>query len=292
MLASNPLAPGRFESQTMSQSLPPTLIAPFGPLGPVCRLGLASRPDGVLTEDDVHHALTRGVNFLNWPGGADALSRVVAALGPRRRDVIVCAQFEARTAADAREELKRMLADLNTDYVDLLTFYYVEEAAEWEQLTGPDGALAFCRAAQRDGRVRLLGVTTHQRPLAAAMVESGELDALMIRYNAAHRGAETEVFPLTQARGVPVVAYTALRWGGLLRPTPDDPPGFVVPRAPAWYRFALHHPAVTVALAAPHNREELDEDLTVLQLPPLSAEESAALAAHGQRVRRHAGQFP
>ena len=61
----------------------------------------------------------------------------------------------------------------------------------------------------------------------------------MIRYNAAHRGAEREVFPVTDALGLPVIAYTALRWGGLLRPTPDDPPGFVVPPAPAWYRFVL-----------------------------------------------------
>ena len=52
----------------------------------------------------------------------------------------------------------------------------------------------------------------------------------MIRYNAAHRGAEREVFPVTDAIGMPVIAYTALRWGALLRPTPDDPPGFRVPR--------------------------------------------------------------
>jgi predicted aldo/keto reductase-like oxidoreductase len=269
------------------------LTANFGPLGPVCRLGLASRYDCVLTPDDIHHALDRGVNFLNWPGTADVLSGVVAGLGPRRRDVVVCAQFEARTAADARAELDRMLDDLQSSYVDLLTFYYVEAEAEWQQLLAPDGALAYCREAQRAGRVRLLGVTTHQRPLAAAMVQSGQLDALMTRHNAAHRGAEAELFPLTQARGVPVVAYTALRWGGLLQPTPDDPPGFVVPRAPAWYRFALQHPAVTVALTAPHDRAELDEDLTALDGPAaLSAAEYEVLAAHGQRVRKHAGQFP
>src|SRR5439155_26446293 len=120
--------------------------------------------DGALTEAAVRHALARGVNFVNWPGSADVLSRVVAVLGPRRRDVVVCAQFEARTAADARAELERQLTDLNSDYVDLLTFYYVEEEPEWAQLTAPDGALAYCRAAQRDGRVRLLGGTTHQRP--------------------------------------------------------------------------------------------------------------------------------
>ena len=141
--------------------------------------------------------------------------------------------------------------------------------------------------------VRRLGLTTHQRGLAAEAARSGLLDALMIRYNAAHRGAEREVFPVTDALGLPVIAYTALRWGALLRPTPDDPPGFVVPPAPAWYRFVLQSPAVAVALMAPHDRAELEEDLTVLDaIGPLPADEYERLAEHGRRVRRHAGGFP
>jgi aryl-alcohol dehydrogenase-like predicted oxidoreductase len=115
----------------------------------------------------------------------------------------------------------------------------------------------------------------------------------MIRYNAAHRGAEKDVFPVTDELGLPVVVYTCLRWGALLRGTRDDPPGFVVPPAPAWYRFALQSPSVTVALMAPGNRQELEEDLTVLEASgPLTAEDYATLAEHGQRVRRHGGRFP
>lgn len=247
----------------------------------------------MIAPEDVHHALDRGINFLNWPGGEDGLSRAVAELGARRDDVIVCAQFSARTAGEARDALKAMLATLGTDYVDVLTFYYVEEPAEWAELTGPGGALAYCRNAQRDGAVRRLGLTTHQRPLAAEIARSGKLDLLMLRYNAAHRGAEREVFPVTDPLGMPIIAYTGLRWGALLKPTRDDPPGYKVPRAPAWYRFALQCPTITVALAAPYDRTELDEDLSVLEAAgPLPADEYEQLAEHGQRVRRFAGQFP
>src|ERR1700730_4844322 len=101
-----------------------------------------------------------------------------------------------------------MLKALGTDYVDVLTFYYVEERTEWEQLCGPGGALDYYRAARRDGVLRRLGLTTHQRGLAAEPARSGYLDALMIRYNAAQRGAEREVFPVTDALGLPVIAYT------------------------------------------------------------------------------------
>jgi predicted aldo/keto reductase-like oxidoreductase len=260
---------------------------------PVCRLGLASREDGRLSLDDVHHALDRGINFLNWPGSEDVLSRAIAALGPGREAVVVCTQFSARTAAEAAAELRAILATLETDYIDVLTFYYVEKPWEWDELCGPRGALGYCRAACREGVVRRLGLTTHQRKLAAAVARSRALDLLMIRYNAAHRGAEQEVFPVTDALGMPVIAYTALRWGALLRPTPDDPPGFVVPRAPQWYRFVLQSPSVTVALMAPHDRAELEEDLSVLETgEPLATLEYHRLADHGRRVRRHGGAFP
>jgi predicted aldo/keto reductase-like oxidoreductase len=274
-------------------SLAPFLVAPFGPLGPVCRLGLASRGGTGITKADVLQAVGRGVNFLNWCGSPDGMSRAIAGLGPRRRDLTVCVQFEARTAAEAEEELPRILGELHTDYVDVLTFYYVEAPEEWQQIIGPGGALEFCAAARQAGRVRMLGLTSHQRPLAAEAARSGLLDMLMIRYNAAHRGAETDVFPTTLALRMLVVTYTSLRWGALLEPTPDDPAGFVPALAPAWYRFVLQSPSVTVALMAPESRAELEEDLTVLEAPgPLPEDEYQRLADHGLRVRKHAGSFP
>ncbi len=282
------------DPKIMSSFLHATFASPRTALPfPICRLGLATRGDSRLTADDVGFAVAKGVNFLNWCGAADGLSAFVAELGRRRETLAVCVQFEARTASEAKDEFENILRQLHTDYVDALTFYYVEERAEWHQILGSGGAMEYCRAAQRDGRIRAIGATSHQRPLAAEMASSGQLDAIMIRYNAAHRGAETEIFPTTSERGIPVIVYTCLRWGALLRPTPDDPPDFAIPVAPECYRFALQHPAVTVALMAPHNRVELEENLRPMNdLHPLSDEEYARLAEHGQRVRHHAGQFP
>jgi aryl-alcohol dehydrogenase-like predicted oxidoreductase len=265
---------------------------------PVCRLGLASYGRTAITPEDVLSAVDRGVNFLNWQGLAegpcdgDPFPAAISALGARRQSVVVCAQFGARDGADAAKELRSVLAALGTDHIDLLTLYYVERAREWEELIAPVGVLRYLVDAKRDGAVRRIGITSHQRGLASQMAESGLLDAVMIRYNAAHRGAERDLFPVTQRLGLPAIAYTALRWGALLRRTPDDPAGFSVPRPPDWYRFVLQHPAVAVTLSAPQTRAELDEDLSVLESEgPLADETYSALAAHGARVRRHAGAF-
>ena len=290
------------EDEQLAAPCPPFLTCPASAFGkPVCRLGLASRgwPASAITPEDVLHAVERGVNFLNWPGeadepgGVDAMSDAIATLGSRRQSIVVSVQFGARTTRDAAAELRTILATLRTDFIDVLTFYYVEKEAEWRTLIGPGGALEYCRAAKDDGIIGSLGITSHQRSLAAEIARSGLVDALMIRYNAAHRGAEREVFPVTDVIGIPVIAYTALRWGALLQPTPDDPPGFRVPTAPEWYRFALQSPSVAVVLAAPASRAELDEVLHVFDAAgPLSLSEYDLLAGHGERVRRHAGRFP
>ena len=262
-------------------------------VGRVCRLGLATRGNTSLAAEDIEHAVGGGINYLNWCRHADGLREWIRQCGRRRGEVRLAVQFFARTAAEARDELAACLEQLGTDYIDVLTYYYVETEWEWEQIVAVGGAAEAIEAARADGVVRSIGLPSHQRGLAAGWVDSGRLDSLMIRYNAAHRGAERDVFPLTDRRECPVVAFTCLRWGGLMESTPDDPAGFRPPSAAACYRWVLCQPAVTVALAAPDGRAELDELLSILSSwQGLSRSEYASLSDHGDRVYRHGGSFP
>jgi predicted aldo/keto reductase-like oxidoreductase len=262
-------------------------------LPPVCRLGLATRGDTQLTTFDIRHAIDAGINYLNWCGRPDAMSAAIRELGDKRKNVVVAVQLSALTHDEMQRELDFALNELRTDYIDVPTFYWMESIEQWEQITGKDGAFSVLQSAREDGRVRMIGVTSHQRKLAASLVERGAVDLLMIRYNAAHTGAERDIFPVTELRRFPVVAYTCLRWGALLRSTPEDPSGFSVPHAPMWYRWALQNPNISVAIMAPDDRTELDEDLSILKdWRALSEDEMNALSEHGKRVYRHAGSFP
>jgi predicted aldo/keto reductase-like oxidoreductase len=281
----------------------------------------------------VEYAVERGVNYLNWCGKPDGLSEAVAGFGGRRRDVVVAVQFQARAARAAERELSRILKELRSDFVDVATLYYVESEEEWQALIAPGGVWDVLARLKRDGALRMIGLTSHQRGLAAGWAqqtvpeadgrprEAGKgredlslvrelraatprdpahggqearyrLDMLMIRYNAAHRGAEREVFPVTAARNMPVVTYTGLRWRALLEPTPDDPRGFRPPGAADCYRFCLSHPAVAVVLTAPGNRKQLEENLSLLEdWRAAEPEEAEKLLAHGERVHRYASEF-
>lgn len=260
---------------------------------PVLRLGLATRGNTRLKSQDVEHAVAQGINYLNWCGHDDGLARAVRKMRSDREQVVLAIQLQERSRSLAQRELADALRTLGTSWVDVVTFYYVEDVGEWEQITGPGGALEAVEEARQRGDVRMTGLTTHQRALGAKCAASGKLDLLMIRYNAAHRGAEQDVFPVTDRQEIPVVAFTAQRWGALCNHTPKDPPGFRPPRAAAWYRFALANSSVSVVLMAPGNKLELEENLTLLDdWRPPSAEELETLIAHGARVRKHAAQFP
>ena len=84
----------------------------------------------------------------------------------------------------------------------------------------------------------------------------------MHRYNMAHRGAEAEVLPATQAATIPVVAFACTRWGSLLRGHRNW--HGELPHAIDCYRYALRHPAVRLALTAPETMGELRENLAML----------------------------
>jgi aryl-alcohol dehydrogenase-like predicted oxidoreductase len=174
-----------------------------------------------------------------------------------------------------------------------VTLYYVESQAEWTEIVADEGAWNYLDRQRLAGAVRLIGLTTHQRKLAAQWARSGKTDLLMVRYNAAHRGAEQDIFPAATELRIPVVTFTSLRWRALPGGTPADPESFVPPRAPEWYRFCLAHPAVSVALMAPGNREELDENLTLFRDWRVPDEgELEMLRSHGERVRKYGGAFP
>lgn len=260
---------------------------------PVARLGLATRGNTRLAAEDVALAVGRGVNYLNWCGYDDGIAQALRRKLINRERVAVAMQLDARHAAAAEAELEEAFCTLGVRRIDVVTFYYLEQMSEWNEIASRDGALHVLEDAKARGRVGLIGLTTHQRKLAAACAEEKKLDLLMVRYNAAHRGAEEDVFPITVRLGMPVVVYTAQRWGALRRKTQDDPPEFNPPAAIEWYRFALAHAAVSVVLMAPNGRRELEENLKLLDdWRPPTPDEFEAMSAHGLRVRKNAGRFP
>ena len=125
---------------------------------------------------------------------------------------------------------------------------------------------------------------------AGRLAEESPLDLLMIRYNAAHPGAEKDIFPHLAKRKPAVVAYTATRWRGLLK-RPKNWNGPVM-TAGDCYRFCLSNPHVDLVLTGPKNRRQLRENIDYLrEKGPLSEEEDRWIRDFGQVVHRASSRF-
>ena len=106
----------------------------------------------------------------------------------------------------------------------------------------------------------------------------------MIRYNAADRGAETEIFPHLPESNPAVVGFTATRWTGLLRPPRGYPKGGRLPTAGMCYRFVLSNPAVHVCLMAPGNLKQFEQNLAEIRQGPLHEEDMQFMRNFGDLV--------
>jgi len=109
---------------------------------------------------------------------------------------------------------------------------------------------------------------------------------IMMRYNAAHRGAEQDIFPHRAAHNPGIINFTATRWRYLIRRHKNWPKDQPIPTPGHCYRFVLSNPHVHVCLTAPTNARQLQENVAALNQGPLSGEEMQFMKAYGDVVHR------
>jgi aryl-alcohol dehydrogenase-like predicted oxidoreductase len=259
------------------------LRAPLAKLGTLtCRIGLSAsyRPGA----ETVHRALDEGLNYFFYFGFDTHLTRVLPAAIAGRRD-----QYVLATGAynyifghqNLRRTLERRLRQMRTDYIDLFHFLGVTRAKHFTPRVREE-----LQAIRESGLVRGVSISTHDRKFAAELLGRGELDAAMVRYNAAHRRAETEVFPaLPQDPRPAVIGFTATSWTQLVRRPRGYPAGGRVATGGMCFRFVLSNPAVNVCLMAPRSLSEFASNLKEIREGPLHEEDMDFMRIFGDGVR-------
>lgn len=223
-----------------------------------------------------------GVNVFYWgsrrkEGMRDALVRLK---GTHRDRLVIAFQSYDKSGLVMRRFHEQGLRTLGIDCADLLILGWMMRGAPRGRML--DTALRL----KEEGKVRHLAASSHNRPLLGRMVADGRLpiDVYMLRYNAAHRGAERDIFPRIPEKAPPgIMAYTATRWGQLLDPG-RMPPGEEALTAADCYRFALTDLRVDLVMTGPRTAEELEENLRTLELGPLTDGEMERVRRIGDHV--------
>ncbi len=220
-----------------------------------------------------------GVNYFYWEtrkqGMREGLRRLI---GSHRDAMVIAIQSYDHTGFWLRRSVEKALRELGIDRADILFL-------GWYNRMPSKRVLAEVNRLKEENRIGFLGMTGHNRRFHGEMArrEDSPFDVHMIRYNAAHRGAETEIFEGLKKDRPGITTYTATRWGKLLR---EDkmPPGEKPMTAAECYRFVLSHPAVDLCLAGPRSEEEMVQGLRALSDGPLSPEELERFGRIGDYV--------
>ena len=260
--------------------------APLGRTGrAVSRLGV-SASYGV-PGDAVERAFEQGVNYLYWGSmRRDSFGAALRHLGPRRDEFVLVIQSYTRAASLMGWSLERALRALRFDYTDVLLL------GMWNKPVAPRILDAAQRLKAR-GLVRYLAVSTHTRVLVPPIAAGRDFDIVHFRYNAAHPGAETDIFPHLPATDRPgLVSFTATSWGQLLGKgtlqgiagSRSLPKGERVPTATDCYRYVLTRPEVDVCMTGPKDAAQMEHALEALRLGPMSEDELAWMRRVGRAV--------
>jgi aryl-alcohol dehydrogenase-like predicted oxidoreductase len=253
----------------------------LGRLGtPVCRLGVCAtyRPGRAA----IHKAIDEGLNYFFFVGIDTQMTGVLRETIRARREKYVLATGAYNyiwTHQNLRRALERRLRQTRSEYIDVFHFLGATKRHHFTPKVRDE-----LHAIRESGLVRGVSVSTHDRSLAIDLAREGAIDVMMIRYNAAHRGAETDLFPHLPASRPAVIGFTATRWSFLLRRPRGYPKNGRLPTAGMCYRFVLSHPSVHVCLSAPANRRQLEQNLAEVRRGPLTADEMTFMRDFGDKV--------
>ncbi len=182
---------------------------------------------------------------------------------------------DMRYVPDAFEDL---LTRMQTDYIDIGVINYVDDVADFQEAMAP-AFLGYVHELKKSGKIRHVGMSTHNPLIGKMAVESGEIDVIMFSINPAfdmrppnedvmdlldgHYDASLagiapereELYKLCEARGVGITVMKAYAGGRLFDPALSP---FGIALSPVQcLHYALTRPAVASVMVGVENPAQM-----------------------------------
>ncbi len=189
-----------------------------------------------------------------------------------REDLFLVSGGTDRSERGMEQRLLDALEYSGKEYLDMFVLEYVCSYEDEDEILD---AISIARSWIESGKVRYVAASTHSHNVGAWLGslkdenESPFLDAMMLRYNMAHRSAAERIsFPACSGADIPVLAFTTTRWNRLQDGHPDAGPSMHPPTTPQCLSFALASRKkpwpVEIALHSARDSDELEEAMACL----------------------------
>jgi hypothetical protein len=186
----------------------------------VSRLGLGGIPIQRVPEDQavtvVKRCLELGINFIDTANGyTTSEERIGKAIAGRRESIILASKSQARTPENLEAHLNLSLKRFNVDYIDLYQFHNVSDLNALDKVLDRKGLLPVLEKAKKQGKIRHIGITSHQMDTAKAAVKTDRFETIMFPFNFITAEPETELLPLARAHDVGFIVMKPMSGGAL-----------------------------------------------------------------------------
>ena len=192
---------------------------PFGKTGlTVSEVGFGGIPIIRLDEEAAVVVLRRayetGITFYDTANAyRDSEKKIGRALGDVRDKVILATKTICRDAPGAVEQLNNSLHMMKTDYIDIYQLHQIAQEKDWEIVTRPGGALEAVVKAKEQGKIRYIGVTSHNLAMAIKLVKTGLFSTIQFPFNFIEDAAKDELHTAARERGMGILAMKPFAGG-------------------------------------------------------------------------------
>ena len=146
--------------------------------------------------EDMDFAIGEGVNFIDmYTSNPDVRRNIGTALKGRREAFVIqghlCTVWEndqylrTRDMSKAVPAFNDLLEQMQTEYIDIGMIHYVDAMDDYDTVFN-GSIIEFAQRLKAEGRIRHIGMSSHNPTVALKAVESGIIDVLMFSINPAY----------------------------------------------------------------------------------------------------------
>jgi uncharacterized protein len=228
----------------------------------------------------ITRAVDLGINYFdssrNYQRGQNE-RMVGAALGAKRKDIILSSKLDSKDKAGAMAELETSLKELGTDHLDI---WHLHGKDTPEAIS--DDLVDAARTAKQQGKIRFTAISTHQLPKVVDRIIETKLEVVTAAYNFTMDPSWGPAIEKLNKAGVGVVAMKVMA-GGLRGRNPK--PQMQRPNAPAAaLKWVLHNPGISTTVPSMTDNDQLDTNFRVMAEQFTDTDEKI-LAARLEEIR-------
>ena len=268
--------------------------------------------EGALTEQLLNAAEQGGINCIDlYAPQPEMRSRLGKWLRGRRGKFVLQAHLctvwqegqykRTREIGEVKASFEDLLTRLATDYIDIGMIHYVDSLEDWEAVAGGP-VMAYAREMQAQGKIRYIGLSSHNPAAAMQAVQSGLIDVLMFSVNPCYdlQPANEDCYALWDGKnydrklvnmdperealyetcsrlGVAITVMKAFGGGDLL--DEELSPAGKALTVNQCLLYALTRPGVAAVMSGAHTVDELEKCLEYITAADVEKDYAAAFAA-------------